>query len=177
MKKPITSLLGEIKTLASTGARFISLIYTAKGTGEVARHTLAVGVSIENAYWRDVAILTAKRPTLAGLALQACDELLASLRESLEKGVGNNSAYTCKGVYEPIARGLKLQVETGVLHVTGFSIGKEVIAPGVYRDVKSKPLTVEKDKLRKGLKSGKFRQYAVSELETVAMNGKRLVFA
>ena len=78
--KPIASLVTEIKSLANTGARFCSLLYTAKGTGEIARHTIALGVNIANAYRRDIAILTAKRPSLSGVALQACDELLASLR-------------------------------------------------------------------------------------------------
>lgn len=176
-KKPVTSLLAEIKSLASKGARFVSLLYVAKGTGEVALHTLAVGVSIEKAYRRDLAVLTGKRPQLTGIMAEACDELIASLTDSLTNGIGNNALFTCKGVYEPLANGLKLQTETGVLHVTGFTIGKTVIAEGTYKRVNSSAKTLAKNALRKSLKSGKFRQFAVSELETVKMNGRTLAFA
>ena len=175
MKKPVSSFLTEIKSLAKSGARFASLVYTAKGSGEIARHTVCLGVSIANAYRRDIAILSAKRDSLAGVALVACDELLASLRESLTVGIGKNSAYTCAGVYE--TAGVKLHVENSELHVYGFTIGKEIIAKGEHKAVNSSAKTIAKNALRRGMKSGKFRQFAISELEAVAMNGKKLVFA
>lgn len=176
MKKPVSSFLTEIKSLAKSGARFASLVYTAKGSGEIARHTVCLGVNIANAYRRDIAILSAKRDSLAGVALVACDELLASLRESLTVGIGKNSAYTCAGVYETLAAGVKL-VENSELHVYGFTIGKEIIAKGEHKAVNSSAKTIAKNALRRGMKSGKFRQFAISELEAVAMNGKKLVFA
>jgi hypothetical protein len=177
MKKPVSSFLTEIKSLAKSGARFASLVYTAKGSGEIARHTVCLGVNIGNAYRRDIAILSAKRDSLAGVALVACDELLASLRESLAVGIGKNSAYTCAGVYETLAAGVKLHIENSELHVYGFTIGKEVIAKGEHKTVKSSEKTLAKNALRRAMKSGKFRQFAISELEAVAMNGKKLVFA
>ncbi len=170
-------LIAPIAATARTGARFANFTYTAKGTGEVASHTLALGVSIENAYKRDIAILSAVRPSLSGVDGEACDELLASLRESLTKGVGNNSAYTCKDVYEQICRGVKVHKETGALHVTGFSIAKNVIAEGAYKSVKSSAKTLAKNKLRKRMKSGKFRQFAFENLTSARMNGKTLEFA
>lgn len=176
MKKPITALLKEIKTLATSGARIASLLYTAKGTGEVARHTVVLGVSIEKAYKRDIKILTAKRATLSGVALVACDEMIASLQESLTKGIGNNDAYTCKGVYEQIANGMKLHIENVELHISGFSIGKTVLVEGVYKHVNSSAKTLAKKALKKCMKSGNFRQYAVAELETVRMNGNVIAF-
>lgn len=176
-KRPITSLLTEIKTLAKSGARFVSVLYTAKESGEIARHTVNVGVSIEKAYRRDLAVLKGKRATLEGIDLVACDELIASLSESLTVGIGNNSAYTCAGVYEPLARGMKLHTEKGALHLFGFTVGKDVIVPGTYKKVNSSAKTIAKNALRRTLKSGKFRQFAVSELESVAMNGRTLALS
>jgi len=167
-------LLEQISATARTGARFASFTYTAKGTGETARHRLALGVDIERAYRRDLRVLNGKRPHLDGIALVACDELIASLRESLEKGIGNNSAYTCAGVYDRFAKGIKAHAETGALHVTGFSLGKTVLAPGVYKDVKSSEKTIAKNALRKLLKSGKIRQFAFAEITGAKMNGKTL---
>lgn len=176
MRNTPFQLIAPIAQTAKTGARFASFTYTAKGTGERAQHTLALGVSIENAYRRDVAILSKLRPSLKGVEAQACDELLASLRESLEKGVGNNSAYTCKGVYAPICRGVKVHEGTGALHVTGFTLGKRVLNEGTYATVKSSPKTIAKNKLKRRMKSGKFRQFAFESLESARLDGKTLVF-
>jgi len=159
------------------GARFASLTYAAKGTGEIARHTLCLGVSVERAYRRDIAILSAKRDALQGVALAACDELLASLKESLEKGIGNNSSYTCAGVYESICRGVKFHKESGEVYVTGFSIGKEIIAAGEYKVVKSSEKTIAKNALRREMKSGKFRQFALPVVASARAEGTTLVFA
>ena len=170
------ALLAPIADTARTGARFASLTYTAKGTGEKARHTVALGVSVERAYKRDVAILEAMRPTLEGVKAQACDELLASLRESLTVGIGNNSAYTCADVYAPIARGIKVHKESGAVHVFGFGLQKSVIEKGEYKTVRSSEKTLAKNELRKRLKSGKFRQFVLSEVSEAKMNGKTLIF-
>lgn len=171
-----TALLAQVAATARTGARFASFTYTAKGTGEVARHTVALGVDIARAYRRDIAVLEAKRPSLQGVELQACDELLASLRESLTVGIGNNSAYTCAGVYEPVCKGVKVHGETGELHVFGFTRQKAVLTAGEYKKVNSSAKTLAKNALRKSLKSGKFRQFVLSEVSVAKMNGKTLVF-
>jgi hypothetical protein len=170
------TLLAPIADTARTGARFASLTYTAKGTGEKARHTVALGVSVENAYKRDLAILRAMRPTLQGVAVQACDELIASLTESLTVGIGNNSAYTCADTYAPIARGIKVHKETGELHVFGFGLQKTVIEKGTYKTVRSSEKTIAKNEIRKRLKSGRFRQFVLSEVSGAVMNGKTLSF-
>lgn len=176
-KHPIAELIKEIESLATCGARFVSLEYTAKGTGEVARHTIALGVSISNAYKRDLVILRNLMPTLKGSDAIACQELMDSLSESLTKGIGNNSAYTCKDVYKGICNGVKLHLEKGELHVTGFGIAKTVIEPGVYKTVKSSDKTLAKNALRKRMKSGKFRQFALSELGEIKINGKTIELA
>ena len=156
------------------GARFASLTYTAKGTGEKAIHSLVLGVNVERAYRRDLKILRAKGRELRRGTVDrvACAELLRSLRESLRKGLGNNSAYTCQGVYESLSRGIKRHIETGEIHVTGFTVGKRVIEPGTYKDVKSSPKTLAKNRLRCALKSGKFRQFAFPNLEGARLEGK-----
>ena len=156
--------------------RFASLTYTAKGTGETARHTLRLGASVENAYRKDIKTLEKARRTLSGIAGIACDELISSLEESLEKGVGNNSAYTCKDVYVNIAKGIKVHKETGEVHLTGFSRSKVTLKEGTYKEVKSAEKTIEKNKLKKLLLSGKFRQFVLTNIESAKLNGKELIF-
>ncbi len=175
MSHPL-SLLAPIAQTVNTGARFASLTYTAKGTGEKARHTVQLGVSLENAYQADIATLQAKRATLQGVDAIACDELLASLRESLDKGIGNNSAYTCADTYTQIAKGIRAHKETGALYITGASIQKAVIVPGVHKVVKSSEKTIAKNALRRELKSGKIRTFALDEIHSAKMNGETLEF-
>lgn len=164
-------MLNTIQNL--NGARFASLTYIAKGSGEKAVHTLVLGVNVERAYRRDIAILRGKAKTLVSpVERQACAELLRSLRESLRVGLGNNSAYTCAGVYTSLARGIKQHNDNGQVHITGFTIGKKVIVEGVHKQVKSSAKTLAKNALRRAMKSGKFRQFVFDNLEGARLEGK-----
>ena len=171
------SAISEIESINRKGARFASVTYTAKESGEVARHTLIFGINLANAYRRDIAILEAKRPSLSGVSVVACDELLASLRESLTVGIGKNSAYTCADTYVQLAKGIKAHKTTGELYVTGFTVGKTVLVPGVHKRVNSSAKTLAKNALRKGMKSGKFRQFSLPAATEIKANGNVLTFA
>lgn len=167
------SLIANIVT-SNIAPRFASLTYTAKGTGEVARHTLRLGASVTAAYQKDIRTLEAKRASLGGVELQACDELLTSLRESVEKGVGNNSAYTCADTYVNVTRGVKVHKETGEVHITGFTRSKVTLEAGTFKTVNSSEKTIAKNKLRKGLLSGKFRQFVLPNVKSACLNGNTL---
>lgn len=160
------------------GARFVSFTYRSAETNELARYTLLLGVNMATLYAKDLATLEALRPTLDGLDAEAADALLASLRESLEKGIGNNSAYTHgpeKGAtYESIpgAPGLKLNMNDGTLHVLGLLERKTVLEEGTPRkDVKSKPLTLAKRALERDLRRSKIRQFRLPNLTVAKLNG------
>lgn len=167
-------LLSELTQTKS--ARFVSFTHQSKSSGEIARHTIRFGASIENAYRADLAKLEKLKPALAGVALEACNELIASLRESLEKGIGNNSAFTGADTYVSIAKGIKAHKETGEIYVSGFSRSKVVIEKGAEKVTKSSAKTIEKNKLRRLLLSGKFRQFALPATLSARVNGKELVF-
>lgn len=169
-----------IAELVKTGScRFASFTYTAKGTGETARHNLLLNVSTEGIYEKSLRILRAKKPFLSGVALEACEELIASLVESLKKGIGNNSAYTLKDTLVPVANGIKLNTNDGSLLVTAFSRGKVVLKAGEYKQVKSSAKTLAKKQLEKTLPKSRIRTFCLSaeQLETAKLNGKELVFA
>ena len=159
-----------------TGCTFAALTYTAKGTGEVARFRLLLGAHTSTLYEKDIAALEVLLPTLEGVELQAATELLASRRESLAVGIGNNSAYTNADTYVslPNIPGVKIHKETGALHVTGLVEGKEVVTPGTYKVVKSSPKTIAKRAIEKTLASGRFRQFAFSNVARLAAKGNVL---
>lgn len=171
------NIIQAVKELANVkGCKFISLIYKAKGTGEIARHTLLLGVNVEKAYRADLAKYKRIARKATGFRLLACNELIKSLEESLSKGIGNNSAYTCKDVFEHILPGIKLHVANNELHLNAFSRGKTVFVAGVYPVVKSAEKTIAKNELKKIGKMGKFRQYILKSenIGRVAVNGKVL---
>lgn len=172
--KPIRSLIASLKTL--NGASFASVLYTSKGSGEVARHRLLLGCNLENAYVSDIETLNAMLPNVFGVRADACRELRDSLVKSLEVGIGNNPAYTCKGVYEPIVPGMKLQVDAGRLHLTGFTVGKTVLLKGSPQRGPQSAKAKAKQDIRKGLKSSRYRQFIVDALSLATLNGDTICF-
>lgn len=141
-------------------ARFVSLLYRAKETGELARHTLLLNVKRERCLKVDLANLTALRPSLTGLEAQACDELIASITETLT--TGSNSQYTKKGYYTAEGNGNVQTSVKDVCYVRGYSVGKEVLQEGTYKQVKSAPKTIAKNKLRKTLKNTRVREFIIT---------------
>lgn len=141
-------------------ARFISLLYRAKETGELARHTILLNVKRENCLKVDLANLKALRPSLDGIKAVACDELIASITETLT--TGGNSQYTKAGYYAKQGNG-NVQVSVlDVCYVRGYSIRKEVIQAGTYKEVKSSAKTLAKNDLRKGLKNTRCREFRIT---------------
>lgn len=154
-------------------ARFVSLVYKAKGTGELARHTILLNVNRNRCLAVDLANLKAKRPGLTGLDAQAADELIASLEDSL---TGYNPRYTKHGYYEGQGNGNAQVSIKDVAYIRGYSVRKDVLKEGTYKEVKSRPLTVAKDKLRKEFKSGRCRDFIVTPatFKSARHNGKTI---
>lgn len=160
-----------------TGARFVGLTYTNEN-GEKSKYRLIMGINLVSLYKSDLRTLKKLRPSLEGVAAVACDELIASINNSLTKGIGNNDAYTLRGYYTPITPNgeVKLHVnEIGETHlyIRGFVLTKTVIEKGVYAKVNSSDKTLAKKDLEKSLKRGKIRTFKinVAVLEGIRMNG------
>ncbi len=172
----IGSLDGTLKGLA--GVSFASFNYTTKGTGETAKYLMILGASVTNLYEKDIAKLVRYVSLLTRIGAQphvilAAQELLASRRESLDKGIGNNSAYTQADTYTHLDNlpGVKIHNETGELYISGLQERKEVIAPGTYKKVNSAPKTLAKKKIEKALPSGRFRTLALGNITGARVRG------
>jgi len=141
-------------------ARFVSLVYRAKESGELARHTILLNVKRNNCLKVDLANLKAKLPTLAGIEAQACQELIDSITETLT--TGQNSQYTKAGYYTAEGNGNVQTSVKDVCYVRGYSVRKEVIEAGTYKTVKSSAKTIAKNALRKTLKNTKCRDFLIT---------------
>lgn len=168
-KVAVTAIVAQL--LAMRGAKFVNLRYTAKGTGEVARHHLILGASTEELYKRDIVILETMKCTDPTYE-RARIAMLESRKESLRVGIGNNSKYTHVDTYLQIAPGIKVHKELGEIHFNGLAHSKTIIVPGTYKKVNSAPLTLAKKAIEKELPSGRFRQFVVTQIERIALNGE-----
>jgi len=94
------------------------------------------------------------------VALQAFAEKQLSMEKSL---AGTNvHANGQIDAYLHVGNGIKIHIETGDIFIYGYVVSKKVLVKGVYPVVKSRPLTLCKKDIDKGLKAGKYRQYKIS---------------
>jgi len=173
-----TSLALAVEDTKRTGARFVGLTYTNEH-GEKSKYRLIMGINLVSLYKSDLRTLKALRPSLDGVKAIACDEMIASIENSLTKGIGNNDDYTLKGYYTPITPGgeVKLHVDEKSgetrLYIRGYVLTKTTLVEGTYPHVNSSAKTLAKKALEKGLKKGKIRTFKinVAVLEGIRMNG------
>jgi hypothetical protein len=176
MNNEIT-LANQIKNLMAKGTRFVSLTYTSKNTGEVARHTLLLGASYEKILSVDhtKVLMDGFRDTTE-LQAQARREVLASLYKSIQAAKNGTVSedYTRKNE-ERIQLGKGVFLVSSGLQITGYSIAKKVLQAGVYKHVNSKPLTLAKQAIERDLKRSKIRNFCLSNVSAARIEGKTLI--
>ena len=169
---------------ANKGSRFASLVYTSKESGEKARHTILIGFSYHNAVVESLNQLREMKFPVGSIDEQAQKALIISFENTLAAHeVGKqNAAYTKADVYEDVSldgipvSGIRYNTNDGTFKLFGLSVKKDVLVNGVFAVVKSRPLTIAKDTIRRALPVGKFREYSIEEnaLATAKMNGETL---
>ena len=158
------------------GCRFASLTYTAKESGETARHTVLLGFSYRKAVENSLLELEISRSGLSGIEAVAADELMESFRKTL---AGTQDGYTKADIYADTAiSGLKVNKNDNSLQLFGLVQSKVILVPGFHKVVKSAEKTIAKNKLRKELPVGKFREYALDSgaIHAARVNGETLEF-
>jgi hypothetical protein len=176
------SILAIIRKIATVkGNRFASLLYTAKESGELARHTILIGFDYQHAVEKSFEELNSIHFEDGSLEAQAQEELLASFQKTLTAHAQGqqNADYTKKDIYDSIEldgqliSGIKYNTNDGTFKLFGLSVSKVVLKNGVFKEVKSKPLTLAKNELRKKLPIGKFREFSIETgaLEMAKVNG------
>jgi hypothetical protein len=170
-------LCSQIEETFKSGARFISITYTNQN-GETSKYTLLTGVILKSLYLSDLRSLEKLRNHLDGIKLIACNELIASIKNSLEKGIGKNDRYTLKGYFTPITANGEVSYhvsDEGVksLYLRGYSLSKTVLVKGTYPVVKSSEKTLAKQEIEKSLKRGKIRTFKIdmNQIHGVRLNG------
>ena len=148
-------------------ARFASLTYRSN-SGELARFTIQLGFSYKNAVERSLLELEIERPKFSGDEATAADELIESFKSTL---AGTQTNYTKADIYKPFideqglpVQGVKVSDSDGSVKVFGL-VASKVQLERVIRN--SSSLTLAKNKLRKGLAVGKFREFSLDSIEAM----------
>ena len=190
------TLLGSLAKIQ--GVSFASFVYKAKGSGQTHKYLLILGASTKNLYDKDIDILEDMLRDLAGatdsIEYTAADSILASRRQSLAKGIGNNDAYAHKDTYTHMNNmpGVKIHNETGELYISGLvenvSEVRDLVLTAKEKDFIEKakvekarkkaarrPLTIAKDDIRKVLPSDRFADFKLSEVSVAKASGDTLI--
>ena len=160
----------DIKRVLETStksARFCTLTYRAKGTGELAKHNLLLNCNFRKVYEKSLEKLKTL-PTSGPISALAKGELIASIEASLKLGIGNNKNYTHKGKKENVGsdKNIRKWKDSDKIELLAFSRGKTIIEKGEYKKVNKRPKTIEKDKFRKQLTMSKVRTFRL-DLENI----------
>lgn len=177
-------IIAFIKNLVSSikGVQFAFITYTTKETNyrtaETSIYKLNIGASIENLYKSDIETLQAlsveqikQHPKFEQfneyqIMLAKC-EILDSLKESLDKGIGNNSKFTKQGYYIHLNKNIKYSLnennEINQLYINALVESKEVLLPATIKKVKnSADNTIIKNLIDYTfLKRSKFREFRI----------------
>ncbi len=170
----ITKAVTKIK-----GCQFASLTYLSKTAGELARYTANFGFSYHQIVEKSITeleILIRENENVWDATWKlAASELMASFKETIAAHARGeqNAAYTKKGQYIPLGGGANLNVADNTIQLFGLVLTKKVLVEGVYPKVNSAPKTVAKNKIRKLLPVGNFREFAMdlSQVEQMKING------
>jgi hypothetical protein len=175
-----TQILKTLVAVANTDkSSFVSFVY--ENDHAVTRYIVRLGTSLRGTYERGLKMLEAHRELYVNDAvqLQAIDELIASCKNSLDKGIGNNDSYTKKDVYDYLAPNLKVHKETGKIYLFGFVAKKFVLKnKEPYKTVNSSAKTLAKKALRERYtKLDKFREFVLDEKHfgSMSIQGDRIL--
>lgn len=163
MKKELINTLKKFN-----GVQFISISNYTNKNGEVSNVLLNIGASLHKAKKKDVYKLenTVFNDPLKEIAK---NEIINSLKAPLKK-----RSESQKDAYINICNGLRMHINTGKLYIYGLQVKKKILVRGEYPTVRNKPLTIAKNELKKGLKSSKFRQYELSNIVNISIDGNKL---
>lgn len=169
-----------IETITNAGTTFASFVYRSKSDNSVARYTVILGGKYSNLLEKSKLELelNLSENKYTGIDLDAANAVLDSINKSIiaHSNGTQNSDYTKKNQYEPLGNGMNINTKDNSIQVFGLLQSKVVIEPGVRKEVKSSPMTIAKNKVRKALPISKFREFAfdIGNIKTVKVNNDTL---
>lgn len=157
--KQITNILTEVRKSST----FLSINNYKSSNGEVANYEILFNVSYKNAVLKSITMLQAMNPK-SKIDKQAKIEILNSLNDSLAKmptedDVLDTTKYNYIYKDANLVKGLKTNIKTNQLHISGMIHNKTVITDGNVKQVSSSKLTLAKEKIKDQLPISKYRTF------------------
>lgn len=151
--------------------------------GEIANHTINVNVDITKAKEADLETLK-KFPYIElvnianniGVTIDVAEIALRELITSAERNLNGDNTNQSKGqqeAYISIGHGLRLKAtDNGFdLYVTGMANNKHILVEGEFKKVNSRPKTLVKKAIQKGLKMSNFRNFRLTNADALTVTG------
>lgn len=163
------------------GAKFVGINGYLNSKGEVSNQTINCNVSVENAKKADLATLLSFDVSSfenLELAKTALSELVESAKKNLAKELEDRStaSQAQTNAYVSIGKGLKINKESGALHVSGFAHSKTVLVEGTYPTTNKREKTVIKDAIKNqaNLKMNKYRNFIFKNADALNITGSTI---
>jgi len=140
---------------------FFSIQGYTNSHNETSNYLINVKVDRSNLIEQDIEILE---------SFTASSQLQEEARKSVLGGLISPQKSRSKGqtdAYETIAPNIKRHKGTGNIFITGQLVKKVVLVEGEYPTVNSAQLTIEKNKIKKLLKSTKYRQFCIGNEKNI----------
>ncbi len=161
--------------------RFVAINGYKNQKGDVSNYLIAINNKYGRKVTKDIGYLKALIKSLAktpetALEYMAAAELLQSFTNNLSKETASAQSLAQTEAYETINGSIKRHTGTGVYYLKGFCRSKVVLVKGVHKEVKSRALTIAKDKIRKDLKTSAYVMFPLNfQNFEVKMEGNTLL--
>ena len=168
----------------SKGAKFVAFEYENR-FGEKAGRLIQINTNYANALIKDLdrianveyvqndeydraTFITAQAELLKSANLSLGNEQNAN-KTDIEQHANRSNGQ--KDAYIPIAKNIKYNVEKQQLVIFAKEVRKNVIVEGVYPTTNKKAKTKAKDFIKKSMMSSKYRNYNISNIADIKVNG------
>jgi len=172
MENQVIALI--IKSAQQKGAKFVAVNSYKTKEGEISNYVINTNVNFDGLKQADIEHLQSL--SYEGIAEEARVALLESLEANRNDETRSNQSQAQLDAYTYITPAIKVHNETKNLYVVGQRVKKTVLVAGTYKEVKSRPLTIEKNKIKKNLKTEKYRNFLVGNMAEIKMQGSKFVF-
>lgn len=183
-KKTVKAITKKFSKL--NGSSFVGIkAYTAKTSGETANHVVNANFSYGNAVEKDLNALVNADVEAISLKIGFSEELTAqavkNLRVAFEcnknEETASEQSIAMKNAFLPITNSIKLNLESGKLHIYALAVSKEILVAGEYKKVNSREMTLCQNAIKKELNftTSKYRNFIIDEnmLSGVNISGSK----
>lgn len=176
------------KFAALKGASFVAVKeYQSKTTGEIANHIINANFSylnavntdlqaLQNASDSDIEAIASKGNFTPELVKFAIQKLAESFEKNKNDETRSNQSKGQIDAYIPVTNSIKLNPQTGLLHIYALAISKQVIVAGEHKTVNSRELTLCQNAVKKyfDFRTAKYRNFIISPemLSAVKISGE-----